>query len=970
MLLFGLWPAAFGQTELIVNGDFTSTAYAPWQLSGVGIVVNNGLSMGNVNGAAQSVYQAVALPTNLIQATLSFEYVTVTSDSSGSDTMTVYITDTNQPPNVLATLGRLSNSNPTPSGTRAVFSANFVTYTGQSVTSSYSGKSVNVYFYASTDPSAGSLTSFDITDVRMVAGTVADVPPDDNFANATIIPAPGITNSALTTYASKETGEPNHAGNGGGRSVWWTWTAPATIGVATVNTGGSTFTTLLGVYTGSTVGGLTPVASNDGVNNSSGRASLKFDPVPGKQYYIALDGYNGQSGAAVLNFRFTQDKTPPSVAFTSPAAGALVTGSTITVHGTASDNVAVAEVEYRLENASGTNAFQTAAGTNSWSATIANLIPGPNTVRVEAIDTSGNKSAAAARVFNYVLRTPIQLTANGDGRISGATNGQLLNLGFKYSLVAEPAAGFGFKGWTGDISTNRATLSFIMESNASFTANFVDVQKPAVSVTAPLSGARLSNGVFTLTGKAKDNVGVSSVWYELNAGGWTVPLTTNQFANWDAPVSLQPGANQIQFFAEDAAGNRSATNVVNFTYTVSARLQLVINGAGVVLPNYNNTLLAVGRSLAMTATASKGAVFSNWMDNAGTVLTNGRTLKFTMASNLVFAANFVPNPFPVAAGTYQGLFYNSNGLAPGSSGFFTAQVNNNGAFTARFEQGTQSYPVTGQFSLTGGFTNTLKTWKGTVVSLQLDLNGGDLMTATLGNPSWTATLTADRAVYSKTNPARQADEYTLVLPGANSTTLPAGHGFGSVIVNSLGSLSFSGALGDGSKVTQATFLSKEGQWPFYASLYNGSGMILGWLTFTNETDRDIDGPLTWFKPKQASAVRYPAGFTNELEAAGSAYLFTKGAPVLNLANGAAIFEGGDLPAEITNPFSLASDNIITGSDKLSLKITTASGLFQGSTTNQNGRVISFSGAVLQKQNAGFGQFLGADQSGSVVLESQ
>ena len=92
--------------------------------------------------------------------------------------------------------------------------------------------------------------------------------------------------------------------------------------------------------------------------------------------------------------------------------------------------------------------------------------------------------------------------------------------------------------------------------------------------------------------------------------------------------------------------------------------------------------------------------------------------------------------------------------------------------------------------------------------------------------------------------------------------------------------------------------------------------------------------------------------------------------MLNLANGAAIFAGGDLPADITNPFSLASDNIVTGSDKLSLKITTASGLFQGSTTNQNGRVISFSGAVLQKQNAGFGQFLGADQSGSVVLESQ
>ena len=49
----------------------------------------------------------------------------------------------------------------------------------------------------------------------------------------------------------------------------------------------------------------------------SGLASLKFTVPTGAQvgttYYIALDGYNGQSGDAVFNFSFALDTTPPNL---------------------------------------------------------------------------------------------------------------------------------------------------------------------------------------------------------------------------------------------------------------------------------------------------------------------------------------------------------------------------------------------------------------------------------------------------------------------------------------------------------------------------------------------------------------------------------------------------------------------------------------------------------------------------------
>jgi hypothetical protein len=61
---------------------------------------------------------------------------------------------------------------------------------------------------------------------------------------------------------------------------------------------------------------------------------------------------------------------------------------------------------------------------------------------------------------------------------------------------------------------------------------------------------------------------------------------------------------------------------------------------------------------------------------------------------------------------------------------------------------------------------------------------------------------------------------------------------------------------------------------------------------------------------------------------------------------------------------------VTGSNKLSLAITTTTGLFKGSATNSAGKPVSFTGAVLQKQTKGFGLFLDGEQTGSVSLSPE
>ena len=49
---------------------------------------------------------------------------------------------------------------------------------------------------------------------------------NDNFADRITISGTNTTVTGSNTNATKEVGEPNHARNAGGQSVWWTWTAP------------------------------------------------------------------------------------------------------------------------------------------------------------------------------------------------------------------------------------------------------------------------------------------------------------------------------------------------------------------------------------------------------------------------------------------------------------------------------------------------------------------------------------------------------------------------------------------------------------------------------------------------------------------------------------------------------------------------------------------------------------------------
>ena len=131
----------------------------------------------------------------------------------------------------------------------------------------------------------------------------AAAPANDDFANAQVIT--GATGSVNGTNigATKELGEPDHAGNAGGHSIWYTWTAPADGNVA-FRTAGSSFDTLLAVYTGAAVGALTLVAANDDDPSAGGSSTISFAVSNGVTYMIALDGFSGKVAVGPTSLRW------------------------------------------------------------------------------------------------------------------------------------------------------------------------------------------------------------------------------------------------------------------------------------------------------------------------------------------------------------------------------------------------------------------------------------------------------------------------------------------------------------------------------------------------------------------------------------------------------------------------------------------------------------------------------------------
>lgn len=258
---------------------------------------------------------------------------------------------------------------------------------------------------------------------------------------------------------------------------------------------------------------------------------------------------------------------------------------------------------------------------------------------------SGVFPFASTGSFSLITATSTNsYTVVGDGvsttNSSGTYFSSTINASTSQVSVNDPVIGPTTLYFSFATSTNGSYAARSPSTGAFQTGDFVmtDISAPILTITSPISGQRWSNSVFTVSGTARDIIQVGHVYYRVNAGLWMLATTTNQWSNWNGSVSLGPGTNEVQAYAQDSSGNLSATNSQNLDYVVLAPAVVKVNGLGMVAPNYDGLNLELGRAYSMTATPTTGFAFSNW---TGTVTSGSPTLNFMMISNLAVTANFV-----------------------------------------------------------------------------------------------------------------------------------------------------------------------------------------------------------------------------------------------------------------------------------------------------------------------------------------
>ena len=347
----------------------------------------------------------------------------------------------------------------------------------------------------------------------------------------------------------------------------------------------------------------------------------------------------------VLQANF-MDLTRPTVSITNVPPGLSVSDAAFTVRGKAGDNWQVANVFYSLNSGAWSNALTGNQWTN-WSAAVT-LVPGTNVIAAYAADPGGEASLTSNASLFFVVTNQLQIRAIGRGTFSPNYSNAWLQIGRNYSITSAPASGFIFTNWV--VSTNwiggavvtRTNLQFMMASNLTLQANFVETNKPTLTITAPTSGQHMTNALTTVTGTASDVWKVNAVWYQLTnailAGGtWSQATTTNGYTNWSTTLTLAAGTNTVKAYAVNLGGNYSATNSVSFVSSNNFKLQLAITNP--VPLNTTGLVFILELSAGLNGHIQVSTDLLNWVTLTNFIGTNA-TIHFRDAAATNYSDRF------------------------------------------------------------------------------------------------------------------------------------------------------------------------------------------------------------------------------------------------------------------------------------------------------------------------------------------
>ncbi|WP_156179606.1 Ig-like domain-containing protein [Bradyrhizobium sp. LTSPM299] len=413
-----------------------------------------------------------------------------------------------------------------------------------------------------------------------------------------------------------------------------------------------------------------PSTSNAATTTAATSTAQFSTPLPGYApgQIIFIGGGGSPTTPATI-----PDTTPPSVSLTVPSANSTVGGSSVTLTATASDNVAVANVQFKVDSSNIGSAITSSPYTASWNST--GVVDGSHTLYAVAKDSSGNYATSSIAVTVRNSAPAISAVSFGFPGLTIATTtwitDETANSQVNYGTTTSYASSTVLDG--AYVTSHQVVLSGLSPSTTyHFQVVSTDVQghlatstdqtlttPPIVSVGAlgassQISGSTLTsytNSAFTYwggtigssiynTSNLNKSDGLSDqnkgfyVEFNTNADQFEVPLYTDGnlgCGSYQLFVNGQPASTLANVYGTSSAANTA--NKVLFTFPDAEQRTIRIltdaQGFGGVIQKSAFTLSANPHTVQKTLVV----LGDSWVggNNSGCVATN---FQFQLASLL------------------------------------------------------------------------------------------------------------------------------------------------------------------------------------------------------------------------------------------------------------------------------------------------------------------------------------------------